>query len=171
MVLFSYQVTRSDGWKIAAIMPTCPALVRYIYFNLVNISCKAFAVEYWYQSHLLGAPPPSNEYLGQFKELLLKQIESELVTVTELAKLYRVTGKELTKNDTERGNARRLNELLIEQGFQIKNPKSKTDSSQPNYLPTEKRQEFSELIFQQGEGSQKTIQQLRWHKGIVDVMQ
>lgn len=116
------------------------------------------------------AHPEYKKYLGRFKELLPKPIESELVTVTELAKLYRATGKQLTTNDTDRGNARRVNELLIEQGFQIKNPAKEQDSSQPSYLPTEKGQEFSELIFQQGEGSQKTIQQLRWHKGIVDVL-
>lgn len=63
------------------------------------------------------AHPGYKKYLGKFKELLPKEIESELVTVTELAKLYRASGNELTKNDTERGNACRLNELLIEQGF------------------------------------------------------
>ncbi|WP_414589766.1 hypothetical protein [Scytonema sp. PCC 10023] len=127
------------------------------------------------------AHPQYKPYLKAAAPMLVVQAEDEAVTVTTLAKMYiERTGKELSKNNTDLGNAIAqgaialpiaLNKILIDSGLQIENPnKAAKKDGQPAYLPTEMGKEYAQVIFQQGASSKKTIQQLRWYPSVLDVL-
>ena len=110
------------------------------------------------------AHPQLKPHLEAAKSLLPSEAADEAVSVTVLARMYvETTGLPLSKNNTDHGNAMEMNKLLIQFGLQVKNPnpKAKKDG-QPQYLPTEAGKPHSKIIFQQGEDTNKTIQQLRW---------
>jgi hypothetical protein len=106
------------------------------------------------------------------KQLLPTPVKDELLTATNLAKLYvERTGKQLSKNNTNQGNAKVMNEMLINLDLQVKNPSptAKKDG-QPLYLPTELGKQHSKVILQEATGNNKTIQQLRWFPSVLTLM-
>lgn len=108
--------------------------------------------------------PALKPHMEAAKKLLPLPVEQELLTVTNLAKKYvERTGKQLSKNNTDQGNAIALNKLLIELGFQFKNTQGN-----PDYLPTDCGEPFSKVVLQEGKSTNKTCQQLRWHPRIID---
>lgn len=110
------------------------------------------------------AYPALKPHMEAAKKLLPLPVEQELLTVTDLAKRYVTqTGKVLTEKNTDRGNAIALNKLLVSLGLQSPNPEGN-----PNYLPTESGKPFSKLVLQEGKGSNKTCQQLRWHPAVIE---
>ncbi len=118
------------------------------------------------------AHPQLKPHLEAAKSLLPSQTSDEAVSVTVLARMYvESTGLPLSKNNTDHGNAMEMNKLLIQFGLQVKNPnpKAKKDG-QPQYLSTEAGKPHSKIIFQQGEDSNKTIQQLRWLPSVLKLL-
>lgn len=110
------------------------------------------------------AYPALKPHMEAAKKLLPLPVEQELLTVTDLAKKYiQQTGKTLSKNNTDRGNAVALNKLLIELGFQNKN-----DNDNPAYLPTQKGEVYCKVVLQEGKDSNRTCQQLRWYPSIIE---
>lgn len=110
------------------------------------------------------AHPKLKPHMEAAKKLLPLPVEQELLTVTDLAKKYVAqTGKTLSKNNTERGNAIALNKLLTDLGLQVSNP-----DGNPSYLPTELGKPFSKLVLQEGKGSNRTCQQLRWYPSVIE---
>ncbi|MEA5574514.1 hypothetical protein [Calothrix sp. UHCC 0171] len=106
------------------------------------------------------------------KQLLPTPVQDELLTVTNLAKLYIESKcKKLSQNNTNHGNAKAMNEILIDRGMQIKNPNPDAKKSgQPLYLPTELGKQYSKVVLQEARASNKTIQQLRWFPSVLDAM-
>ncbi|KYC42083.1 hypothetical protein WA1_18955 [Scytonema hofmannii PCC 7110] len=94
------------------------------------------------------------------KTLLPVPIESELVRPTAL-------GEKLAEKTGEKWSAIRVNKTLIDRGFQIKNP----DGKNPDYLPTEKGKEHSQLVVDTAKGHGKTIQSLQWHLSVLDALE
>jgi len=60
-------------------------------------------------------------------------------------------------------NAIALNKLLVALGLQVKN-----DDGNPSYLPTETGLIYSKVVLQEGNGSNKTCQQLRWYPTVIE---
>ncbi|WP_414589500.1 hypothetical protein [Scytonema sp. PCC 10023] len=118
------------------------------------------------------AHPQYKPYLKAAAPMFVVQTKDEAVTVTVLAKMYiERTGKELSKNNTDLGNAIAFNKILIDSGLQTENPnKAAKKDGQPAYLPTEMGKEYAQVVFQQGASSKKTIQQLRWYPSVLDVL-
>lgn len=111
-----------------------------------------------------NAYPALKPHMEAAKRLLPLPVEQELLTVTALAKKYiQETGKPLSRNNTERGNAIALNKLLTELGLQIKNT-----GGNPDYLPTDTGEPYSKVVLQEGKESNKTCQQLRWHPKVIE---
>ena len=106
------------------------------------------------------------------KQLLPTPVEDELVTVTNLAKLYMEHGgKKLNRNNSSQSNAKLMNKILINKGVQFKNhnPDAKKNG-QPLYLPTELGKQYSKVILQEANRSNKTIQQLRWFPSVLGLI-
>lgn len=106
------------------------------------------------------------------KQLLPLPVKDELLSATSVAKLYiKRTGKQLSKNNTDQGNAMKVNQMLTSLGLQFKNPSptAKKDG-QPSYLPTEKGKQYGQVILQEATGNNKTVQQLRWFPSVIDVL-
>lgn len=94
------------------------------------------------------------------KPLLTLPVESKLVRPTVLGeKLFEITG--------EPWSAVRVNKLLLEQGFQVKNP----DGKNPAYLPTEKGKEHGQLVLDTARGRDKTVQSLQWHLSVLEALE
>lgn len=81
-----------------------------------------------------------------------------MLNATNLAKLYiERTGKQLSKNNTNQGNAKTINQMLINLGLQTKNPNTAAKKNgQPLYLPTELGKQHSKVILQEAVGNNKT---------------
>jgi KilA-N domain len=94
------------------------------------------------------------------KSSLSISVESELVRPTKL-------GEMLSETTGEKWSAVRVNKMLVEQGFQIKNP----DGKNPSYLPTEKGKEYGQLVLDTAKGRDKTVQSLQWHPTVMIAMQ
>jgi hypothetical protein len=118
------------------------------------------------------AYPQLKPHLESAKSLLPAEVAEEVVSVTALARMYvETTGLPLSKNNTDHGNAISMNKLLIQKGLQVKNPSpSAKKDGQPQYLPTEVGKPHSAIVFQQGEDSNKTIQQLRWLPSVLKLL-
>jgi hypothetical protein len=89
-------------------------------------------------------------------------------SLNDLAVLYAKryvleTGKSLSPNNTDRGNAIALNTLLIDLGLQTKNT-----TGDPVYLPTEEGKPFSKLVLQEAKNNNKTCHQLRWYPSVIE---
>ena len=95
------------------------------------------------------------------KTLLPIPIESELVRPTALA-------LKLTETTGDSWSAVRVNKVLIEQGFQVKNPDGGSD---PAYLPTPKGKEHSELVVETAKGHGRSVQSLRWHLSVLEALE
>lgn len=131
---------------------------------LVNSGIDPMLIAGFKANEISKAHPEYKELMEAAKKLLPLPVEQELVTVTELARKYvEKTGSQLTKNNTDRGNAIAFNQLLIELGLQISNP-----NGNPSYLPTKTGEPFSKVVLQEGKGSNKTCQQLRWYPSLID---
>ncbi|MEA5595741.1 hypothetical protein [Rivularia sp. UHCC 0363] len=118
------------------------------------------------------AYPQLKAHMEAAKQLLPTPVKDELLTATNLAKLYvERTGKQLSKNNTNQGNAKVMNEMLINFGLQVKNPSltAKKDG-QPLYLPTELGKQHSKVILQEAIRNNKTIQQLRWFPSVLELI-
>ncbi|NJN13705.1 MAG: hypothetical protein HC815_39795 [Richelia sp. RM1_1_1] len=118
------------------------------------------------------AYPQLQAHMEAAKQLLPTPVKDELLTATNLAKFYvERTGKQLSKNNTNQGNAKAMNEMLINFGLQVKNPSptAKKDG-QPLYLPTELGKQHSKVILQEATGNNKTIQQLRWFPSVLELI-
>lgn len=118
------------------------------------------------------AHPHLKPHMEAAKQLLPIPVKDELLTPTNLAKLYTEhTGKQLSKNNTNQGNAKAMNEMLIHLGLQVKNPNptAKKDG-QPLYLATELGKQHSKVVLQEATGNNKTIQQLRWFPSVLELM-
>lgn len=118
------------------------------------------------------AYPQLKTHMEAAKKLLATPVKDELLTATNLAKLYiERTGKQLSKNNTNQGNAKAINQMLINLGLQGKNPNTTAKKDgQPLYLPTELGKHHSKVILQEAVGSNKTIQQLRWFPSVLELM-
>lgn len=101
--------------------------------------------------------PTSAAILEPSRQLLIVNSAQgfELLTVTEIGK--RLDGL----------SARKVNQMLIDKGFQVKNPNKKS-SKDSSYLPTPLGSEFSDLTLATGSNGSGTFQQLRWYSSIVD---
>ncbi len=95
------------------------------------------------------------------KTLLPIPVKAELVRPTALA-------ERLTETTGQKWSAIRVNKMLIEQGFQIKNP---DDGKDPAYLPTEKGKEHCQLVVETAKGHGKTIQSLQWHLSVLEALE
>ena len=118
------------------------------------------------------AYPQLKMQMEAVKKLLPTPVEDELVTVTNLAKLYMEHGgKKLNQNNSSQSNAKLMNKILINKGVQFKNPNlNAKKNGQPLYLPTELGKQYSKVILQEANRSNKTIQQLRWFPSVLNLI-
>jgi hypothetical protein len=123
-------------------------------------------------NEIAKAYPQLKPQMEAVKQLLPMPVQDELVTVTNLAKLYvELGGKKLSQNNTNQGNAKVMNEILISQGMQVKNPNPDAKKNgQPLYLPTELGKQYGKVVLQEAKGSNKTIQQLRWFPSVLNLI-
>ena len=105
----------------------------------------------------IAVAPHLAHALEESRQLLITNTaqEWELLTVTAIGK--RLDGL----------SARKVNQMLIDKGFQVKNPNKKS-SKDSSYLPTPLGSEFSDLTLATGSNGSGTFQQLRWYSSIVD---
>ena len=118
------------------------------------------------------AYPQLKNQMEAVKQLLPMPVEDELITVTNLAKLYmKRAGNRLSSNNTNQGNAKVMNDILISRGMQIRNPNlDAKKNGQPLYLPTQLGKQYGKVVLQEAKGSNKTIQQLRWFPSVLDAI-
>jgi hypothetical protein len=118
------------------------------------------------------AYPQLKNQMEAVKQLLPMPVEDELITVTNLAKLYmKRGGNRLSSNNTNQGNAKVMNDILISRGMQIRNPNlDAKKNGQPLYLPTELGKQYGKVVLQEAKGSNKTIQQLRWFPSVLSAI-
>jgi KilA-N domain len=103
--------------------------------------------------------PHLQEEAEEAKSMLLVPVKDKLLVPKKL-------GEILTELTCETWSAQRVNKLLIEQGFQVRNPEGS-----PDYLPTEKGKPYSQLTLGTAKGHDKTVQHLRWFETVLEVMQ
>ena len=118
------------------------------------------------------AYPQLKTQMEAVKQLLPAPVKDELLTVTNLAKIYAEHGgKRLSQNNSPQSNAKIMNKILINKGMQFKNlnPDAKKNG-QPLYLPTELGKQYSKVILQETNRSNKTIQQLRWFPAVLNLI-
>ena len=144
------------------------AIAAVFCFNTIDLNL----VQGLIANEIGKAHPQLKSHMEAAKQLLPSVVNDELLTVTNLAKLYiERTGKQLSKNNTNQGNAIAMNEILTSLGLQVKNPNPKArKDGQPIYLPTEKGKQYCKIILQEASGNNKTIQQLRWFPSVLDLM-
>ena len=94
------------------------------------------------------------------KPALGVEAEDALLTPTRLAEI-------LSENNNLDLTARTINQLLLDQDFQIKNPGGKN----PAYLPTEKGKKYGQIILNTAKGRDKTVQALRWFKEVLEALE
>ncbi|BDA74343.1 hypothetical protein CAL7716_085090 [Calothrix sp. PCC 7716] len=87
------------------------------------------------------------------KSALVTPVESNLLNATEV-------GNKIGKT------AREVNKLLLDYGFQIKNPEGKN----PSYLATEKGKPHSQMVLETAQGRDKTVQHLRWFESVAEAL-
>lgn len=103
--------------------------------------------------------PHLQEEAQEAKLMLLVPVEDKLLAPKQL-------GKILTELTSETWSAQRVNKLLIEQGFQVRNPEGN-----PDYLSTDKGKPHSQLTLGTANGRDKTVQHLRWFETVLEVME
>lgn len=89
------------------------------------------------------------------KSALSIPVENEFLSATELGKLM-----------NPHKSAQAVNKLLIEQGFQVRNPEGS-----PEYSATEKGKPHSQLTLATAKGRDKTVQHLRWFRSVLEVIE
>ncbi len=97
--------------------------------------------------------------LAESRQVLINSSaqEFELLTATEIGK--RLDGL----------SARKINQMLIEKGLQVKN-EAKKSSKDSSYIPTPHGSEFSDLTLATGSNNSGTFQQLRWYSSVIDLL-
>lgn len=93
------------------------------------------------------------------QKLLIQSTASDvkLVTPTELGKSLNLS-------------AQKVNQLLIEQGLQVKND-AKKSRKEPSYLPTDKGHEFCSFTLATGKsGDTTSYQQLLWYESVMNII-
>lgn len=93
------------------------------------------------------------------KSALAIPVENALLTPTQIAEI-------LSDRYPVDLTARQINQKLLDQGFQAKNP-----DGNPAYLPTNKGKEHGQIILNTAKGHDKTIQSLRWFKTVLEVLE
>lgn len=93
------------------------------------------------------------------KSMLLIAVENKLLAPKQL-------GEILTERTNENWSAQRVNKLLIEKGFQVRNPEGN-----PDYLPTDKGRAHSQMTLGTAKGRDKTVQHLRWFESVLKIME
>jgi DNA-damage-inducible protein D len=94
----------------------------------------------------------------QTKLLLPVEVESRLVTATDLALEY-------SGRCGQHFSAKAMNLLLECKGFQVRNL-----NSNPNWMPTEKGKPYSKVVLQEAKNSNTTVQQLRWYMSVLEAV-
>ncbi len=89
------------------------------------------------------------------KTALAVSVEAELLSPTQLGELM-----------NPKLSARAVNKMLIEQGFQSRNPEGN-----PDYLPTEKGKPHSQMTLNTAKGRDKTVQHLRWFEAVLEILE
>jgi hypothetical protein len=84
--------------------------------------------------------------------------DAKLMTVTELGKLHNPPL-----------SAIKMNQLLLTQGYQIKNPKKKSQKDL-SYIPTDKAKDHCSITLATGNSKEDTYQQLRWYDSILSLV-
>jgi phage anti-repressor protein len=104
--------------------------------------------------------PAVSEDLESTRQLLINSTatDAKLMTVTELGKLHKPPL-----------SAIKMNQLLITQGYQIKNPKKKSQKDL-SYLPTDKAKDHCSITLATGNFKEDTYQQLRWYDSILSLI-
>ncbi|MBW4511736.1 MAG: hypothetical protein KME64_35325 [Scytonematopsis contorta HA4267-MV1] len=93
------------------------------------------------------------------KSMLVVPVENKLLTPKQL-------GEILAERTNETWSSQRINKLLIEQGFQVRNR-----DGNPDYLPTEKGKTCSQLTLNTAKGRDKTVQHLRWLEVVLETIE
>ncbi len=160
-----YFAVKTRQAELFEALPPAPTTLKDDYLLVSAMITDAFATVPL-KPELLGglkinaaiAVAPHLAYaLEESRQLLITNTaqECELLTVTAIGK--RLDGL----------SARKVNQMLIDKGFQIKNPNKKS-SKDSSYLPTPLGSEFSDLTLATGSNGSGTFQQLRWYSSIVD---
>lgn len=95
----------------------------------------------------------------QAKSMLLVPVEQKLLAPKQL-------GEILAERTGEAWSSQRVNKLLIEQGFQVRN-----SDGNPDYLPTDKGKAHSQLTLGTAKGRDKTVQHLRWFETVLETIE
>lgn len=103
--------------------------------------------------------PHLREEAEEAKLMLLVPVEDKLLAPKQLAEI-------LTERTSETWSAQRVNKMLIEQGFQVRNPEGN-----PHYLPTDKGKAHSQLTLGTAKGRDKTVQHLRWFESVLEIIE
>ncbi|BDA76151.1 hypothetical protein CAL7716_103170 (plasmid) [Calothrix sp. PCC 7716] len=93
------------------------------------------------------------------KSMLLVPVEEKLLAPKQL-------GEILAERTGDTWSSQRVNKLLIEQGFQVRNPEGN-----PDYLATDKGKPHSQLTLGTAKGRDKTVQHLRWFESVLEIME
>ena len=93
------------------------------------------------------------------KSMLVVPVENKLLTPKQL-------GEILAERTNETWSSQRINKLLIEQGFQVRNR-----DGNPDYLPTEKGKAYSQLTLNTAKGRDKTVQHLKWLEIVLETIE
>ncbi|PMB08209.1 phage antirepressor [Fischerella thermalis CCMEE 5273] len=102
------------------------------------------------------------------KPTLQIEVESQLLSPTQLGHILSESLRHTFGERTQHTwTPRQVNKLLIEQGFQYRNP----DGNSPAYLPTEKGRQYCKVILNTAQGRDKTVQSLRWFKEVLEAIQ
>jgi hypothetical protein len=103
--------------------------------------------------------PHLREEAEEAKSMLFVSVEQKLLAPKQL-------GEILTERTSEAWSSQRVNKLLIEQGFQIRNA-----DGNPDYQPTEKGQPYSQMTLNTAKGRDKTVQHLRWLESVLEMLE
>ena len=110
--------------------------------------------------------PELKDELNEMRSLIAgsNKIDTVLLTPTKV-------GKYLQDRLNVKYSAKIVNQLLIDNGYQILNP-NKTSKDDPKYIPTEKGLEFSNMSLATGKvGDCTSYQHLKWLESVVDELE
>ena len=93
------------------------------------------------------------------KSMLAVSVENKLLAPRQL-------GEILTEQTGDTWSPQRINKLLTEQGFQVRNLEGN-----PDYLPTDKGKPYSQMTLNTAKGRDKTVQHLRWFESVLEMME
>lgn len=103
--------------------------------------------------------PHLRDEAEEAKSMLAVPVENKLLSPKQL-------GEMLAERTGKTWSSQRVNKLLIEQEFQVRNPEGN-----PDYLPTDKAKAHSQLTLNTAKGHDKTVQHLRWFDSVLEVLE